>query len=124
MTLTAHYRPGSFYLGSPRQSLLAHGTAQVLSSSDATALADQLAGSGRFVVGGLPFDNTAAAHLIVPESVRSSGAGRGTDAEPGTIERSVVSDFELQTVPEPAAHANTVRAAIKRLAAGELDKVV
>jgi len=88
MTLTADYRPGSFFLGSPQQSLLAHGAAQVLSGADATELADRLARERKFAVGGLPFDNTDPAHLIVPESVHSSGGERrGADAEPGTIER-------------------------------------
>jgi menaquinone-specific isochorismate synthase len=89
------------------------------------------------VVGALPFDGEAPATLVVPRSAlvrRADGRGWRVVTHPeGADEPSLTgSDVPLQPsmglnltpIPSPAAYVEAVATARKRIADGELDKVV
>ncbi|SDI08083.1 isochorismate synthase [Sinosporangium album] len=120
------YRPGSTSLfASPQHTLLGLGTAAKVPSS--TTLADlrgavaaTLADTGGPIVGAIPFDDPASAHLLVPASTRWADpfvpAEHPRAPSPAT--------WRITPVPSPADHVRAVRRALDLLASHALDKVV
>ncbi|WP_327712651.1 isochorismate synthase [Streptomyces sp. NBC_00464] len=128
------YRPGTDrFLASSRRTLLASGTAAQV-PDDARPLSTRVrevldarrrAGDpAPIVVGALPFTPGAPHSLAVPQSVRRTSALcedplialPGPSAEPGT--------WQTREVPEAGAYTAAVAAAVRRMRAGEFDKVV
>ncbi|MER6117750.1 isochorismate synthase [Streptomyces sp. NPDC001743] len=128
------YRPGTDrFLASSRRTLLASGTAAEV-PQDARPLALRVnealdarrrAGDpAPMVLGALPFNPDAPHSLAVPQSVRRAPALcedplialPGPSAEPGT--------WQTREVPEAGAYRAAVAAAVRRMRAGEFDKVV
>ncbi|MEE4489197.1 isochorismate synthase DhbC [Streptomyces sp. BE230] len=128
------YRPGTDrFLSSSRRTLLASGvaahvpddarplSARVREVLDARRRAGEPA---PIVVGALPFTPGAPHSLAVPRSVRRTSALcedplialPGPSAEPGT--------WQTREVPEAGAYTAAVAAAVRRMRAGEFDKVV
>ncbi|HYN97970.1 MAG TPA: chorismate-binding protein, partial [Pilimelia sp.] len=135
--LLAAYRPGSpFFFASPRGTLLADGVYfGVPRSVRAEGLADlptrvaavldlaRAAGhDAPIVVGAVPFDHTAQAHLAVPDRVWR--AGPLPTPLPTPPELPAAGTPRVTEVPAARAYADAVRRAVTRLDAGELDKVV
>jgi len=135
IALLDDYFPGTDrFLATPRHTLLGRGTAAEV-PHDARPLTrrvrDVLAarrtpdGPAPIVVGSLPFAPDAPPALAVPESVRWAPPLRDdpftglpvprTEGEPG---------WTVREVPEPERYGEAVAAAVARLRAGELDKVV
>ncbi|MEU9093862.1 isochorismate synthase DhbC [Streptomyces sp. NPDC048428] len=128
------YRPGTDrFLASSRRTLLASGVAAEVpddSRSLTTRVREVLAARRRagdpapIVVGALPFTPGAPHSLAVPQSVRRTSALcedplialPGPSAEPGT--------WQTREVPEAGAYTAAVAAAVRRMRAGEFDKVV
>jgi isochorismate synthase len=121
----------SFFFASPRGTMLAQGAAAVLPEGDTATLPERVAAllrgvrgahDGRaLVVGALPFAPDTPAHLVLPAEVYTADPLR---LDPDTPERPLVATFALQPVPEQAAYADGVEAALARLRCGELRKVV
>ncbi|MFI6765337.1 isochorismate synthase [Streptomyces sp. NPDC050355] len=135
-------RPGEDrFLATPRHTLLARGTAaeiphderplsrRVHEALDARRHAGEPA---PIVVGSLPFAPDAPPALAVPESVQwapplhedpllapPAAAGRGP-----LTSVPAAADWQVREVPSPARYGEVVAAAVARMRAGELDKVV
>ncbi|MCA1655373.1 MAG: isochorismate synthase [Pseudonocardiaceae bacterium] len=117
------YRPGSFLLTAPGRGLLASGVRQVVTDRDpdelATRVTKLLVDSDAVVaVGALPFDDEAAPHIVLPETVRWSGPLTAVPRRP------VGSAASVEPVPTRAGYAAAVASAVTALKAGELRKVV
>ncbi|MEU4571594.1 MULTISPECIES: isochorismate synthase [Nonomuraea] len=123
-----------FFLASPRGTLLAGGPYfAVPPSARKNALADlpaRAAGAlgvalaaghtAPVVVGAIPFAPDADACLYVPRWVR-----HGPPPGPGAPAAPLAADpGDSEQVPPPLEYAEAVRRAVKRLRAGDLDKVV
>lgn len=125
--LIENYRPGSFLLTSPRRSLLATGAQAVVAERDPDELAARVTkllvdSTAPLAVGALPFDRDAAPHLVLPRTARWAGPvapGRGTAAS-----APVVAGATVVPVPAGEDYELAVTSALRRLRAGELDKVV
>ncbi|WP_026425131.1 isochorismate synthase [Actinokineospora inagensis] len=77
--LVEEYRPGSFLLAGPSDTVAATGTAAVVTETDPDELAAQVTKqlidtSTPLAVGALPFDPTARAHIVIPASVQRAGS--------------------------------------------------
>ncbi|MFF1463939.1 isochorismate synthase [Streptomyces sp. NPDC058330] len=129
------YRPGSDrFLATPRHTLLGSGTAaEVPHDARPVALRVREALDARrragdpapVVVGALPFAPDGVPALAVPRSVRRAPALRedplialrGPDA-------GHPSDWRIREVPAAGRYGEAVAAAVRRMRAGEFDKVV
>ncbi|HEY0447789.1 isochorismate synthase [Actinophytocola sp.] len=123
--LIADYRPGSFLLTSPSRALLATGAQNVVDERDPDELSAKVTklvvdSDVPVAVGALPFDDTAAPHVVLPRAVRWSGPVHPT----GIHRPAVPAVLRVVPVPAPADHERAVATAVARLRAGELDKVV
>lgn len=127
LDLLADYRPGSFLFASPRRTLLAEGAGVTVAGGDPVTLSDgvakALAEHGTpFAVGALPFDDEAAAHIVLPSTVRWS---RSLHPEIASMPRHpLVSGHALRAVPEPEVYQRGVARAVTELTEGRLRKVV
>jgi isochorismate synthase len=126
MALLRHYRPGSFFLATPDQSLLATGVADTITERDpdelSTLVTKLLADSDApLAVGALPFDPADSPHMVLPHSVRWAGPpveGKQRHVASQPAARTV------QPVPTPEEYERCVTRAVSRLSDGELRKVV
>ncbi|MGC5014227.1 isochorismate synthase [Streptosporangium sp. DT93] len=121
--LLREYRPGSSFLfSSPQHTLLASGRSRAVApAATLELLAGRVREAGEFVVGALPFDDPASAHLVVPERTRWADPflfGRPSSPEPSG------GDWTITPVPSPEGHLRAVERALRLLEDGELDKVV
>jgi isochorismate synthase len=122
--LALDYRPGSFYLATPQRALLADGVQDTVTESDpdelSTLVTKLLADSDvPLAVGALPFDNAAAPHVVLPRAVRWAGSTRRSAVPPMHAPACTV-----EALPPPEDYERHVAAAVRRLKAGELRKVV
>jgi isochorismate synthase len=123
--LLAAYLPGSFLLSSPRGTLLADGVHDTVDGGDARSVtaaleAARVAGvRDPIAVGALGFGPGSPSSLVVPAVVRRAPAGAPLSVSGGHRAR-----WSLRPLPEPAAYEASVRAALRRIAAGGLRKVV
>ncbi|MEV6522216.1 isochorismate synthase [Longispora sp. NPDC051575] len=131
--LLARYREGAFFFASPSGSLLTEGTHVTVPHSlrpagladlpgRLAAVLDLAAASGHpdpVVVGAVPFDHDAAARLVVPERVLRGGTVPAGLGLVGGDTR-----WTVTPVPAPESYAAAVADAVRRLRAGDLDKVV
>jgi isochorismate synthase len=135
--LLAGYGPGSpFFFASPRGTILTDGVHAVVPPATDEArdgdcgltrrvsvTLDRARAAGfdnPLVVGAVAFDTAAGARLAVPERVRRAGRlPSGLPTTPPAGGSPVV-----LPVPEPQVYADAVRRAVRRLRAGELEKVV
>ena len=122
--LIADYRPGSFLLTSPRRALLAGGERHVVAERDPDELAARVTkllvdSDVPVAVGALPFDDDAAPHVVVPDRATWSGP-----IAPGGRRAGIGSAVSVEPLPSRAGYADSVAAAVTRLRAGELRKVV
>lgn len=137
--LLEDYREGSlFFWSSPERTLLARGVhARLLSnehgeSNNFENLPDRVAEllahtkkSGHdisVVVGAIPFDYTKPSELIVPMS--AEWAGPLLHNSEIKVNKSLITDYEAQEVPEAAEFAKGVNQVLLRLAQGDVQKVV
>lgn len=128
------YRPGTDrFLASPHHTLLAHGTAVGIPHDERPlpvrvreVLHDRRrAGDPAPVVAGsVPFAPGAPAALAVPRSVRWAPALRADPlvALPGPVAEDA--GWQVREVPSAGHYAQAVAAAVRRMRAGEFDKVV
>nr|QIE08594.1 isochorismate synthase [Streptomyces sp.] len=134
-TLLEAYRPGTDrFLATPRHTLLGSGTRARVPHDDrpltlrVREVLDAARGAGGpapVVVGSVPFAPDGTAALAVPETLRWAGALRadplialhGPDVEQGD-------DWRIREVPAAEEYSGAVAAAVKRMRAGEFDKVV
>ncbi|WP_154758053.1 isochorismate synthase [Amycolatopsis pithecellobii] len=120
-TLLRDYRPESFFLSSPRGVLLADDPGYELASADAALAALAVAGPDAVLVGVLPFDRTGPARLGVSAAVRrAEPAGAAGFPRPAALDGIRWSRGEDNADGYRAA----VSSALRRMAEGELDKVV
>lgn len=135
MELLDAYSAGtSFFLASPRQTLLAQGTFAALRRQDEAGgslsrqvakLLEQAESAGHehpMVVGAIPFDPARPTRLVVPTTVRRSdrlvfppGQQASRPSNPG---------YTIREVPEPEAYKSGVAQGLAMLEAGRLSKIV
>jgi isochorismate synthase len=128
--LIADYRPGSFLLASPRRTLLASGSQAVVTERDPDELSAQVTkllvdSDAPLAVGALPFDRSAAPHIVLPTSARwesPEGPLQGSQRLEGALQGMPAT--VPVPVPAPEEYELSVARAVERLRAGELDKVV
>ncbi|MFJ8885652.1 isochorismate synthase [Streptomyces sp. NPDC102402] len=129
------YRPGTDrFLATPRHTLLASGTTALVPHGarplaqrvrEVLDAARRAGGPAPVVVGSVPFSPGGAAVLAVPETVRRAAslradpliALRGPGVEQGD-------DWRIREIPAAAEYSAAVAAAVRRMRAGEFDKVV
>ena len=127
--LLMRWAPGrSTWFSGPRGSLLAEGCHRRVATADPAAVADLLREvdaegvAPPVVVGALPFDPDAAPALVVPAAVTHGPAlSDAVLAPPSTTRGEMVAS---RPCPVPAGYEAMVAEALRRMAAGELDKVV
>ncbi|UNO43725.1 isochorismate synthase DhbC [Streptomyces sp. MST-110588] len=128
------YRPGTDrFFASPTRTLLTGGVRAEV-PHDERPLAQRVAhildarrragAPAPLVVGAVPFDHTAPAALVVPETVRRATALREDPLIALPAPHTPVADWELRPVPAPREYAGAVAEAVRRMRAGEFDKVV
>lgn len=120
--LLDEYRPGSSSLfSSPRHTLLAGGVAAVLPPTRTMReLAERVRGHGDLILGAIPFDAPASAHLITP--LRTRWADPFVPGEPPP--RQNTQPWRITPVPTPSGHLEGVRRALRLLETGTVEKVV
>ncbi|MFR9795050.1 isochorismate synthase [Streptomyces sp. MS06] len=129
------YRGGADrFLATPRQTLLAHGTAAEVPHGTAplaervSTLLDGLRRPGHavpLVLGALPFSSRGPSALAVPQQVRRAGALREDPLVALPAPAPAARDaWRVRERPAPEAYTAAVAAAVARMRAGELDKVV
>ncbi|OZM70605.1 isochorismate synthase [Amycolatopsis antarctica] len=119
--------PGDFLLATAERTIAAAGARRVLDGAEADTVAAALRESGApLAVGALPFtpsaDGADLAHLVVPESVRTSGPLHPALA--GRERRALPEPVATTAVPEPERHMRAVEEAVRALRANRLRKVV
>ncbi|WP_346012298.1 isochorismate synthase DhbC [Streptomyces sp. SID3343] len=128
------YRPGTArFLASPTRTVLAHGT-QAEVAHDERPLAARVAATlkaaspvgGRppIVLGAIPFDQSARAALVVPETV---DYGPPLSADPLialAAPEPADADWDIRPVPAPEVYRARVAEAVNRMRDGAFDKVV
>lgn len=127
----------SFFLATPTQTLLAQGVQAILTSPDGAmprhllpeqvkTLLKQQADSGwppAPVVGAIPFDDSAAVHLFVPDQLHR--AGPLPASKPATRpDMPGWPPCQLRMIPEPASYRQGVEQALEQIQQTELLKVV
>jgi len=131
--LTAYRPDRSFLFASPRGTLLAEGTYFAVPPSArprgladlpqrVAAVLDVAIAAGHddpVVVGAIPFDHDVPAALAVPLSVR-----RAEPVSAGTAEVVDQPTFDVHAEPSPQRFAAAVDHAVRRMRAGEFEKVV
>ncbi|GGZ60191.1 isochorismate synthase DhbC [Streptomyces inusitatus] len=122
------YRPDDRFIATPTRTLLAHGVGRSIPEGDgpvAHRVAAALAGSpSSMVIGAIPFDQSAAPALVIPEAVRT---GPPLSADP-LIALPAGSPppggWEIRPEPAPEEYAKGVASAVDRMWQGEFSKVV
>ncbi|UJB72509.1 isochorismate synthase (plasmid) [Acaryochloris sp. 'Moss Beach'] len=135
--LDAYNDQTSCFFATPAQTLLAQGIRAVLPSPQrgiprqelprqAMDLLAKQTGSGSLpatLIGAIPFDDSAAVHLFVPEQIYQAGPiekGRTVFKSTGLSPNQCA----LQMVPEPAGYMQGVDKALNQIQHSELQKVV
>lgn len=121
------WRPGrgSWFSG-PSGSLLTHGTARVLDDTSPDGVAEALRiaradGLTPLAVGARPFDPAASGHLVVPRTVERADP-LGAVLVAGADRPAVTATMRPR--PDGPGYEAMVGEALRRMAAGELEKVV
>ncbi|MEV7599289.1 isochorismate synthase DhbC [Kitasatospora sp. NPDC089797] len=121
------------FFASPTRTLLTAGVHARVPQDDrpltvrvAGTLAEaQRAGLQRpLVVGAVAFDQAGRAELAVPAAVRTAGALRDDPLVALPAPPAAAAGWQVRPVPAPEAYGAGVAAAVERLRAGELSKVV
>lgn len=120
--LLDEYRPGSSSIfSSPRHTLLAGGVAAVLPPvRTLRELAQSVRGHDDLILGAVPFDDPASAHLVTP--LRTRWADPFLPGEPPR--RESTRPWRITPVPTPAGHLEGVRRVLELLRTGSVEKVV
>lgn len=125
--LLARWRPGrGTWFSGPRGGLLARGASRRLEHpddvGDVLAEASALGREPALVVGALPFDPADDAALVVPRAVTWCAAlGRAVPVRPTG---GPGPGWGARAVPEPGGYEAMVADALRRMADGDLEKVV
>src|SRR5881296_1951505 len=117
MALLRHYQPGSFFLATPRRSLLATGALDTVSEPDpdelSTLVTKLLADSDApLAVGALPFDPSASPHVVLPSSARWAGPLASFSSVPPAA---AASGCAVEPVPSPGEYERCVARAVAAL---------
>ncbi|MBB5157888.1 isochorismate synthase DhbC [Saccharopolyspora phatthalungensis] len=132
--LLAAYEAGSsFFFSAPHSVLLARGVAATVPKthcareelprrvSDFLYSATEFGRRNPIVVGAVPFGGSLPAHLVMPEEVvRAAPLNVVVPQAP----RSRAPDCAVRSVPTPAEYERSVSRVLRRMADGELSKVV
>ncbi len=125
--LLARWRPGrGTWFSGPRGGLLADGAVRRIDDpDDVGGVLTEVADTGRapaVVVGALPFDAAGKAALVVPrEATWAPALGRASTLPAGG---GPGPRWGARSVPEPDGYEAMVSEALRRMALGELEKVV
>jgi isochorismate synthase len=119
--LLREHRPESFLLSSPNGVVLAPDPVYDLSSGDPARTALATASSDDVLVGAFPFDLTRPARLALSGTVRH-GAPLAAETPPPAPARSAIR-WSRRT-EDVAGYRSAVSRALRRMASGDLDKVV
>ncbi|MGW7556655.1 isochorismate synthase DhbC [Streptomyces rimosus] len=127
------YTPGARFLGTPTRTLLGQGTHSEVPHDErplpqrvaATLDAARADGHGApFVVGAVPFDQSAPAALTVPGSVRTAPPLTADPLIALPADPPAAAAWDIRPVPEPEVYGAGVAAAVERMWRGEFSKVV
>lgn len=121
------WRPGAgSWFSGPAGTLLTHGTARVVGDTSPDGVAAALRdaaddGLAPLAVGALPFDPGAPGHLVVPRAVERAAPLGGV-----LVDRAARPDVDasIRPCPDGPGYEAMVGEALRRMAAGELAKVV
>ncbi|GLR12171.1 isochorismate synthase DhbC [Chitinimonas prasina] len=108
-----------------RHATLAHGPADTLAQR-AAQLLRQAQAEGLvqpILLGAVPFNAQAPAHLFIPEST-VQGRGAGETALPTQAESKSLRDISSEALPHPDRYRDNVAQALSQIGEGGLDKVV
>lgn len=121
--LLESYRPTSFFLSSPRGPLLADAPLHRLASVDTASAALSRASENNVLFGALPFDGSQPPQLGLGAVVRLPA--------PLTVHQEIAAPVPIGAdtswaweEPDDTLYKEAVRAVIKRIGQGEVDKVV
>lgn len=127
------YRPGDTFFASPSRTLLAQGECARVPHGPAP-LGDRVAESleaareqgatDPFVVGAVPFASDEPVALAVPGTARWAPPLRQDPLIALPARTPTGGPWQMRPVPEPAAYAESVGEAVRRMERGEVDKVV
>ncbi|OQM44755.1 isochorismate synthase [Anoxybacillus sp. UARK-01] len=137
--LLAEYKAGaSFFLASPRQTLLAQGMVAVVPTNgyenEKAQIMDHIKqvlkrvkqqgiSHHPMVVGAIPFDHLYPAQLMVPSEVEWAGPlSFGQWKEP--IEQQADREYKVTPIPSPEGYKDAVEQGLQRIKAGDLRKIV
>ncbi|ARA98009.1 MULTISPECIES: isochorismate synthase DhbC [Geobacillus] len=137
--LLAEYKAGtSFFLASPRHTLLAQGMAAVVPTTgyenEKAQIIDHIKqvlkrvkqqgiSNHPIAVGAIPFDHLYPAQLVVPSEVEWAGPlSFGQWKVP--IEQQVDQEYEVTPIPSPEGYKDAVEQGLQRIKAGDLRKIV
>jgi isochorismate synthase len=127
----------SCFFATPKQSFLAQGIREVLPTtnagesdrdlpSEAMSFLEKHSQSGyppAPLIGALPYDSSATAHLFVPEQIYRAGPLKKTDAA-GKPEITNPNQCQLKTIPEPSIYMQGVEQGLEHIHRAELFKIV
>lgn len=127
------YPNGGSLFTSPRRTVLTVGRHATLTHGPADTLAQraaQLLGQAQaeglvqpILLGAIPFNAQAPAHLFIPEST-VQGRGAGEAGLPTQAESKTLRDISSEALPHPDRYRDNVAQALSQIDEGGLDKVV
>jgi len=130
--LESYNEETSCFFATPTQTFLAQGIREKLSIIDndlprqAMTLLEKHSRSGlppAPLMGALPFDDSVAVHLFIPEQIHRAGQLRKIDAATKP-KGSNQNDCTLQMIPEPSIYMQGVEQGLERIHRSELLKIV
>ncbi|MEC5385430.1 isochorismate synthase [Uliginosibacterium sp. H3] len=131
--LFERYVPGSSLFASPRNAFLTHGASLVMPAVSASSLAWRAAefqrnaqreGHSGLLMGAVPFQLDAPAHLFSPARVERAAGVHSMEALPVQRQDGVDARRGMIATPTPRGYEHNVGEAVARIKRGELEKVV
>ncbi|MEC3848568.1 isochorismate synthase DhbC [Bacillus velezensis] len=129
------YKPGAFFLASPKSTLLAEGVFAKVPDADAENQLDSLPERVRqtlleakqagikhpIAAGAIPFDGRKASRLFVPKIVHTAGPLSFAES---SAEKPQSNTYDIRPVPEPEGFMSGVEQGVFNITDGPLSKIV
>ncbi len=129
------YKPGAFFLASPKSTMLAEGMFAEVPDTDAENQLDSLPERVRqtlleakqagikhpIAAGAIPFDGRKASRLFVPKNVHTAGPLSFAES---SAEKPQSNTYDIRPVPEPEGFMSGVEQGVFNITDGPLSKIV
>nr|MDH3077906.1 hypothetical protein [Bacillus velezensis] len=129
------YKPGAFFLASPKSTMLAEGMFAEVPDTDAENQLDSLPERVRqtlleakragikhpIAAGAIPFDSRKASRLFVPKNVHTAGPLSFAES---SAEKPQSNTYDIRPVPEPEGFMSGVEQGVFNITDGPLSKIV